>query len=188
MTTLRLSLVAAIAAVAACSAGAPAHAQSGPAAPATVTTGVPVYQGTAFILTANSACTSNGVNVDDYYTMLYRPYPKSGNTVYGGGIQFNTDRSTVSYVLPANTNLLPANEVQSSVDINGQSSKVGPFCTGGGASCGSGTGGSFSLTISNPGTTAAPAKSVTITGTVNNLWNFSSSCNVTIRAAMSLRP
>jgi hypothetical protein len=188
MTTLRLSLVAAIAAVAVCSAGAPAQAQSSPAAAATVSTGVPVYQGTAFILKVNAACTNNDVNVGDYLTMLYRPFAESGNTSYGGGIGFSNERAAVSYVLAAGQNLTPANEVQSSVDINGESSKVGPFCSGGGSTCGSGPGGSFNLTISNPGTAAAPANWVTITGTVNNLWNYSSSCNVTIRAALALRP
>jgi hypothetical protein len=177
MTTLRLSLVAAIAAAAACSAGAPAQAQSGPAAPATVSTGVPVYQGTAFILTVNTACTNNGVNVGDYDTMLYRPLAESGKN-YGGGIDFNSERSAVSYVMPANTPLNGGVQNHSSVAIYGESSKVGPF---------SGTGG-FNLQISNPGTVAAPAPSVTITGTVNNLWNYSSSCNVTIRAALALRP
>ena len=175
MTKARFSVVAAIAAIAACSAGAPAQAQSDPAAAPAVSTGVPVYQGTAFVTAVTSACATN-FGVGDYYTMLFRQLVESGNTSYGGGIAFFSPRSAVAYVMPANKPLNGGKQSQTSVNAHGESSKVGPFSYTGG----------FNLTIS-PATLAASTPNVTITGTVTNFFNYSG-CTVTIRAALALRP
>ena len=87
MANLRFLLVAAIAA--ACSAGAPAQAQSSPAVAATVSTGVPVYQGVAFVTAYTDAtagaCENAGLGVGSYVTITYRELVELGNTTYGGG-------------------------------------------------------------------------------------------------------
>jgi hypothetical protein len=178
MTKSQFSLAAALAAVAACWAGAPAQAQSVPAAAPALSTDVPVYQGTAFVTAVTSVCTTNKIAVGDYYTMIFRQQPRPGNTVYGGGIQFNSERSAVSYVMPASTALNGGVQNQPSVSGYGASSEAGPFSFTGG----------FDLTISpatlNPTT---PAAAITITGTVANFFDYTG-CTITIRAALPLRP
>ncbi len=178
MARLRFSLVAAIAAVAACAAGAPAQAQSTPAAAPAVSTDVPVYQGVAFFTAVSgTACTSNGFNVGDWYVMEYRQLPRPSHTTYGGGIQFASERSAFSLVMAPGANLNGGVQNHPSVDGYGESSEAGPFSFTGG----------FDLTISSPGTAAAPAASVTITGTVANFFSYTG-CTVTIRASLALRP
>ena len=173
MTRLRLRHVVTIAAVAACWAGGAAPALAASA---------PVWQGTAFVTAVSGNCASNGVNVGTYYTMLYREQAQSGNTVYGGGVQFASQRSSVSYVMPANDSLPSGqedSEPSSTLTAYGQSSLGGPFGGPGNYIA------SFDLTISS--TSSGTATNVTITGTVNNLWNYSSPCNVTIEASLALQ-
>jgi hypothetical protein len=130
---------------------------------ARVSTGEPVYQGTAFITAVTSSCTANSINVGDYYTILYRQLPESGNTVYGGGIAFFGSRSALSYVLPANTALNGGQQKVNSVTVYGQSSKVGPA------------------------TRTATTPSVQINGTVGSFFNYTG-CTITVRSSLALRP
>jgi hypothetical protein len=179
MANLRFLLVAAIAA--ACSAGAPAQAQSSPAVAATVSTGVPVYQGVAFVTAYTDAtagaCENAGLGVGSYVTITYRELVESGNTTYGGGFGIANDRDGYSYVAPANTEFKNGTQKQTSVTFNGQSSSAGPYSFTGG----------FNLKISNPGSMKKPAAYVTISGTLTNLYGVTG-CNVTINAALALRP
>ena len=172
MTNRRLSCLLVAAGIAACSVGASAWAQS---VPGTVSTGVPVYQGTAFV-TGVAGCVSSNIPVGDAYVMLYRQLVEPNNTVYGGGIAFATERSSTSYVMPANQPLNAGKQVQTSVNAYGESSKVGPFSYTGG----------FNLVIS-PSTLTATTPAVTIKGTVSNFFN-NTGCTITIRAALALRP
>jgi len=176
MTNLRVSSVLVAAGIATCSVGASARAQEAGSVPATVSTGVPVYQGTAFITAVTTACTANNIVVGDYYTMLYRQLVEAGNTSYGGGIGFATERGSVSYVMPANQPLNAGKQVQTSVNAYGESSKVGPFSYTGG----------FNLVIS-PSKLSAMSPGVTIKGTVTNFFN-DTGCTATIRASLALRP
>jgi hypothetical protein len=161
MASLRYLIVGSLAA-AACSVGAPAQA---------VSTVVPVYQGTAFVTAVSGSCAAVG----DYYTMVYRQLVEPSNTSYGGGVSFVSERSTVSYVMPANKPLNSGN--QPTLNAYGQSAEAGPFTYTGGVN----------LKISSPGTTKKPKTSVTITGTVTNFFD-TTGCTVTIGAALQLRP
>jgi hypothetical protein len=179
MARLQFSLVAAIAAVAACSAGAPAQAQSSPAATPALSTDVPVYQGGVFVTAVTSACTANNIAVGNYWTMDFRQLPRPVNTAhFGGGFEFVSDRSSLSYVMPPGTPLNGGHTVQTSVTAYGESGEAGPYNYTG----------AFNLTIS-PATLNAttPSAVVTITGTVADLWDYTG-CTVTIRAALALRP
>ena len=176
MRRLQLSFVATIAAVAACSACAPAQAQSSPVAAPALSTDVPVYQGVAFVTAVTSACTTNKIAVGDYYTMIFRQQPRPGNTVYGGGIQFNSERSAVSYVMPANTALNGGVQNQPSVSGYGASSEAGPYSFTGG----------FDLAIS-PATLTSTTQVVIMKGTFANFFGYTG-CTITIRAALPLRP
>jgi hypothetical protein len=177
MTKLRFSLVAAVAAVAACWAGAPARAQNLPTPVPTLSTDVPVWQGLAFLTAVSgSDCTSNDINEDDFFTMIYRQLPRPSHTTYGGGIQFASERSAFSLVMPASTNLNGGAQNHPSLDGFGESSEAGPFSFTGG----------FDLTIS-PAPITSTTDFVTITGTVSSFFGFSG-CTATIRAALALRP
>jgi len=168
-----LLAAAASAALIACPIAA-AAAEEIPAAP-TLSTGVPVYQGTAFWTAVSNACASFGVSVGDYYMMTYRQAVEPGNSDYGGGIALNSDRLGVAYVLPANQPL-PAGHQVHTVTVTGLSSKVGPYQYSS----------TMNLTIS-PNTTTGSTSAVTITGTLTNFFAYTG-CNVTFRSALSLRP
>lgn len=148
--------------------GAPAHA---------VSTVVPVYQGTAFVKGVTSACTTNGIAIGDFYTMIYRQLVEPSNTSYGGGVSFITERSAVSYVMPASKPLNSGTQTQSSLTAYGESGEAGPYNYSAG----------FSLKISSPGTVKKPAADVIITGTLTNFFNYTG-CTITIGAALELRP
>ena len=163
MTRLQLSLAAAVTAIAVC-----------PTAGSALSTDVPVYQGTAFVTAVTSACTTNGVAIGNYATMIYRQQPRPKITAYGGAIQFVSGRSAVSYVMPASTALNGGETNLASVNAYGELSLVGPYSFTGG----------FDLTISDP---TGPAPGVTITGTVSNLWGYAG-CTATIEASLALRP
>jgi hypothetical protein len=142
----------------------------------TQTVNPPVYQGTAFVNAVTTACTTNGVAVGDYYTIIYRQLAESGSG-YGGGVQFADGRSTVSYVMPANEPLNSGTQNQPSLTAYIQSSEADPASYTAG----------FDLKISSPGTVKKPATDVTITGTVTNFFSYAD-CTVTIGAALELRP
>ena len=167
-------LFAAIAAVSAW-AGV-AMAQQGLAAAPKVSTGAPVYQGTAFVIGVSNGCAPSGTSIGDYYTMLYRELPETGNNSYGGGVAFITPISSVSYVLPAGVSLIGGHQTFSNVSAHGESSDVGPFDYAG----------SLNLTIA-PALLTPSTPSVYITGTVGDILGYAG-CNVTIRAALALRP
>jgi hypothetical protein len=159
-----------------CACAGSAMAQQGSVAPPTVSTGVPVYQGTAFVIGVSDGCASSVPAVGDYYTMLYRAFPETGNTLYGGGIAFVTPISSVSYVLPAGVSLLGGYQTFPSVSAHGESSDVGPFNYTG----------SLNLTIA-PALLTPSTSNVYITGTVGDIFGYAG-CTVTIRAALALRP
>jgi len=170
MTGLRFTLVAAIAAVTACSAGAALAVTAAP----------PVWQGTAIVTAltdvTTNACENAGYGVGNYYTMIYREDYQSDNQNYGGGVQFATERSSNSYVMPASQNLPSGTtDNEPSVAAFGQSSRVGYF----------GYTGAFDLTISS--TSSGTAPNVTINGTVADFFG-NTGCTVTIEASLALRP
>jgi hypothetical protein len=180
MANSKLLLVAAMAA-AACSAGAAAQAQSSQADTATVSTGVPVYQGVAFVTAYTDAtadaCENAGFAVGSYDTMIYRQLVESGNTSYGGGFGFANERDGFSFVMPAGKPLNSGTQKLTTASFYGESSQVGPYSYTG----------AFDLKISSPGSATKPKASVTISGTVTNYYG-TTGCDVTINAALTLRP
>jgi hypothetical protein len=145
----------------------------------TQTVNLPVYQGFAFVTAVNggatNACILNGINVGDYYTMLYRSAAETDNAAYGGGIGFASERSSVALDLAAGKSLLAGQQVQT-VTAVGQSSLVGPFTTSS----------TFNLDIA-PNPLLATTPGVTISGTVTNMWGFDG-CIIALRASLTLRP
>lgn len=135
----------------------------------------PVYQGTVFIVGVSSGCEPGQASVGDYYTMLYRQIAQAGSS-FGGGVAFVTPRSSFSYVLPKGVSLNGGRQNFPTVRVDGKSSQVGPLNYTG----------SLDLTIS-PTTLTATTPSVYITGTVGDIFSYAG-CNVTIRAALALRP
>ena len=151
-------------------------ALQGPALAQSVSPGVPVYQGTAFVTGVSSGCAAGAASVGDDYTILYRELPAIGNALYGGGVAFVAPLSSVSYVLPAGVALIGGRQTFSTVAAHAESPDVGPFQYSG----------SLDLTIS-PEMLTPLTPSVYITGTVGNMFG-NSGCAVTIRAALALRP
>jgi len=148
------------------------HALAQSAAPVA---SAPVYQGAAFVTAVSSGCAADQASVGDYYTILYRPTAQTGPS-FGGGVALVTPSSSYSYVLPKGVSLNGGLQNFPQVSVHGESSQVGPVNYTG----------SLDLTIS-PSTLTAKTTSVFITGTVGDVFNFTG-CNVTIRAALALRP
>lgn len=157
-TTMRHAMAALFGALAL---GATAHAATTPE----------VWQGTSFIETATSACTTADVtSVGDYYTTVYRPIisgtqngPEGLSFIGARAGQFwSTLSAGSSFENAALANILTLSSHASSAFAS--------------------SGGGYSLIINGVG-----SPTVTITGLLSNFWAVAG-CNVTISAALARRP
>jgi hypothetical protein len=131
-----------------------------------------VWQGVGFIKTVTPACTTVPVaEVDDYYTVVYRPILTQIKQPGPEGLAFYTDRSSQVFNSPSSSKSLDGTGTYKG---DGIGSHANSFAFAG----------TYALTISAV-TPTTPI--VTVDGTLTNFWD-TAGCTVTFESVLGLRP